>query len=94
MKDRGLASALSMAWELGYTIALPIIIFAIGGRLLDKKLESSPWFLLAGIGVALMISGTAVYYKTVKIISEAEQKDKPGFPPSAPEAHPPLEERE
>ena len=75
MGDRELASALSLAWELGYTIALPIIIFALGGRLLDKKLESSPWMLLAGIGVALMISGTAVYYKTIKIMDEASRKD-------------------
>lgn len=82
MPNQGLSQAMSMAWELGYTIALPIIILALGGRLLDKKLNSSPWFLLAGIGVALMISGTAVYYKTIKIMDEAEKNNKPGFPPS------------
>ena len=75
MSNRGLASALSLAWELGYTIALPIILFAIGGRMLDTKLGSSPWMLLAGIGVALMISGTAVYWKTIKIMDEASKKD-------------------
>ncbi len=74
MANRGLSQALNLAWELGYTIALPIIIFALGGRLLDNKLGSSPWFLLTGIGVALMISGTAVYYKTVKIINEQSKK--------------------
>ena len=64
------AEALALAWNLGYTIAIPLIVFAVGGRWLDKKLESSPWMLLAGIGVALIISGTAVYWKTIKIINE------------------------
>ncbi len=69
-------SAVSLAWELGYTIALPIVLFALGGRLLDKRLDTSPWLLLAGIFIALIISGTGVYYKTVKIMGQFEQKDK------------------
>jgi F0F1-type ATP synthase assembly protein I len=64
---------INLAFELGYTIAIPIVIFALGGRLLDKKLSTSPWLLLAGIFIALIISGTAVYWKTMKIISEEAQ---------------------
>ena len=75
MSNRSITQALGLAWELGYTVAIPIIIFALGGRMLDTKLGSSPWMLLAGIGVALMISGTAVYWKTIKIMNEASKKD-------------------
>ena len=61
-------SALSLAWELGYTIAIPIVALALGGRLLDKKLGTSPWLLLTGIFLSLMVSSWLVYLKTVKII--------------------------
>lgn len=66
----GLWSALALAWELGYTIAIPIVIFAIGGRFLDKKLGSSPIFLLLGILLALVVSGIGVYRKTIKILKQ------------------------
>jgi F0F1-type ATP synthase assembly protein I len=39
-------SALGFAWELGYSIVIPIMIFALVGRILDKKMDTSPWFLL------------------------------------------------
>lgn len=72
----GLWSALALAWELGYTIAIPIVIFAIGGRFLDKKLGSSPIFLLLGILLALIISGIGIYRKTMKIMKESEKSRK------------------
>jgi len=67
-------SALALAWELGYTIAIPIVIFAIGGRFLDKKLGSSPILLLLGILLALIISSVGVYRKTMKVMSETNKK--------------------
>lgn len=60
-------SALNLAWELGYTIALPIVIFGFGGAWLDKKFGTSPAFLLAGIGLSVIISGVAVYRKIIAI---------------------------
>ncbi|MEK7516510.1 MAG: AtpZ/AtpI family protein [Patescibacteria group bacterium] len=63
-------SALALAWELGYTIAIPIVIFAIGGRFLDKKLGSSPIFLLLGILLALIVSGVGVYRRTKRIMNQ------------------------
>ena len=67
----GLLAALSLAWELGYTIAIPIVIFAFLGRFLDKKFDSSPWLILIGIFLALLISGFAVTKKALKIIAAA-----------------------
>lgn len=64
-----LLSALSLAWELGYTIAIPIVILGFGGAWLDKKIGSSPAFLLTGIILSLIISGIAVYRKVKNINS-------------------------
>ena len=58
---------LSLAWELGYTIAIPIALLAFGGALLDKKLATTPLFLLIGIGLALLISGVGVYRKVKQL---------------------------
>jgi len=61
-------SALGLAWKLGYTIAIPLVLFALGGSLLDKKLETSPVFLLAGILVSITITSWLVYKKVVKLL--------------------------
>ena len=60
-------SALNLAWELGYTIALPIVILGFGGAWLDKKWGTSPALLLIGIALSLLISGIAVYRKVKSI---------------------------
>jgi len=64
------ASVLSLAFELGYLIALPIIILALLGRMLDKKMDSSPWFLLGGIIISIVVTTYLVYRKTVSIIDK------------------------
>jgi len=61
-------SALGFAWNLGYSIAVPLVLLALGGRLLDRKLGTSPWMLLAGIMISIIISTFVVYKKTVKIL--------------------------
>lgn len=61
-------NAWQLAWELGYTIAIPIVIFALLGRWADKAWGTSPWLLLAGIVISIMISSFAVYKKVGKIL--------------------------
>ena len=60
-------AALSLAWELGYTIAIPIAVLGFGGAWLDKRFASSPAFLLAGIVLSLIFSGVAVYRKVKNV---------------------------
>lgn len=60
--------ALGLAWELGYTIAVPLVILALAGRLADKWLNSSPWLLLVGVFLSIFISTWLVYRKTKTII--------------------------
>ena len=69
IKDRQW-SVFSLAMELGYIITIPIVLFAIGGRMLDKQLESSPWFLLGGIFISILLTTYLVYKKTMAVINE------------------------
>lgn len=63
-------SALGLAWELGYTIAVPLVLFALVGRFLDKKLGTSPFLLLAGILLSIGVTSWLVYKKTREIIEK------------------------
>ncbi len=47
---------IGFAWGLGYRLALPIVLFALGGRLADKKFDTAPIFLLLGIFSAMALS--------------------------------------
>ena len=57
-----------MVWELGYIIAVPAVLFAFGGRMLDKSLDTSPFLLMAGLGLALMLSMAIIYRKVEKLL--------------------------
>lgn len=67
-KEKNLFSVVSLAWELGYVVAVPLIIFALVGRFLDKKLETSPWIFLLGVVISIIVSVFMVYRKADKII--------------------------
>lgn len=58
----------NIAWELGYTIAIPVLVFAIGGAYLDKKLGTLPLFLILGLVISLFVSGFCVYKKVKQAI--------------------------
>ena len=62
-------SAMSLAWELGYMIAIPLVALALIGRFMDNKLGTTPFLLLIGIIVSVAISSYMVYKKTIDIIN-------------------------
>jgi F0F1-type ATP synthase assembly protein I len=61
-------SMISLAWELGYMIAIPIVVFSLGGALLDRQMGTSPWMLLLGVGSSIILTSFMVYYKMMKIL--------------------------
>jgi hypothetical protein len=73
---RSLWLALSMAWELGYTIAIPIVVFTLLGRWLDKRFDSYPVLFLSGVLFSIILSTIGVYFKAMRILRETE-----GAPP-------------
>lgn len=61
-------SPFSLAFELGYIIAIPIVALGLLGRILDKKFDSSPVLLLVGIFLSIILSSFGIYRKVKKII--------------------------
>lgn len=61
---------LGIAWDLGYLIVLPIVIFGFAGAYADKYYSTSPLFLLIGIGLSLLITTIGVYRKMSTLIRQ------------------------
>lgn len=70
-------SALRFAWELGYTIAIPLVLLALGGALIDRWLNTKPWFLLIGVVLSIGISTIGVFMKAVKVMAEFNRQTQP-----------------
>ncbi len=66
---------IGIAWELGYVIALPLILFALAGKFADTFFHSSPLFFLFGTLLAIIVSTIIVYRKIVKLMND-ENNDK------------------
>lgn len=79
---QALWDALGLAWEMGYTIAIPLIVFALGGRFLDRWIGTAPWLMLIAIAIAIAISSTAITRKIrtvcrVEFSADSKQVDRP-----------------
>lgn len=59
--------ALKLAWDLGYVIAIPAVVFGFGGAYIDTIQGTSPLFLLLGFVLAITLSGIGVYRKVKEI---------------------------
>lgn len=68
--------AIGLAWELGYTIAVPLVVLALLGRLADKWFGTSPWLFLTGVILSIAISSILVVKKTQSIMNAALAEDK------------------
>ena len=60
-KDQGSTTALALVAQLGFSIALPMVVFIGGGAWLDGQMRSAPWFLFVGIFLGLLSAGAALY---------------------------------
>ncbi|MCD4705950.1 AtpZ/AtpI family protein, partial [bacterium] len=65
----------SFAWELGYSIIIPLLFFAIGGRFLDKKFDCSPFIFLLAIVLSILVSTFIIYKKVTQIISPVDKEE-------------------
>jgi ATP synthase protein I len=62
--------ALNIAWELGYTIAIPLVILALVGRWADAHLHTHPWLFLVGIVLAIISSSIILVRKFSKLLRQ------------------------
>ncbi len=66
--DESTMLGFGFAWELGYMIAVPAVLFGFGGAALDRYLHMSPFFTLGGLLFAFVISFISVFRKIREII--------------------------
>jgi len=60
--------ALSLAWQLGFLIAMPIGGFMFLGFLADNFLKTSPLLLIVGLFTGLAITVYEVYHLFIPLI--------------------------
>lgn len=71
---RAFWEAIGYAWQFGFTIVVPLVLFGIGGRLLDRKFGTSPWLFLGGILLSIAISSIALTLRVLRIYRTLESK--------------------
>jgi len=59
--DQNQIRLLAVASQLGFGIAGPLIVFIVGGIFLDKKVGTSPLFLLIGVVFGMIGAGYAIF---------------------------------
>ena len=64
----GLFLSLRLAWNLGFLISVPAVLFGFGGALMDKSYGTSPIFVITGFVLAAVLSGVGVYRKVKEIL--------------------------
>lgn len=62
---------LDTAWRM----AVPVILFAVAGLLLDKKIDSAPWLTLLGVVIGFVFSGILVK-KQIDAINRKERNQE------------------
>lgn len=68
--DGGLWLGVQLAWDLGWIIAIPVVVLGLGGAYLDKYLGTSPLFILLGFILAVSLSFIGVKRKTKEIMKK------------------------
>lgn len=67
---------MGFALQMGYLIAIPLVVLALVGRFIDSVFASSPLFFLIGVLGAITLSTILVYRKTSALLKEVED-DQP-----------------
>jgi F0F1-type ATP synthase assembly protein I len=67
-------SAYELAMNLGFMIVIPIVLFGVGGVMLDKYLGTTPIFIFAGFILAMTSGLGIVYIKTKDIVVMGKPK--------------------
>ncbi len=66
--NKGFWLALNLAWEMGYLIAVPVLLLGVGGAYLDSYLATSPLFVLSGFALAALFSSVSVFRRVRAVL--------------------------
>lgn len=73
-KKPSLVYDISLAFQLGFLVAIPLVGFLVLGVFLDKKFSSSPIFTLLLTIVSLIFVSIEVYYYLLPFLKKKEKK--------------------
>lgn len=59
--------SLAFVWEILIAVAVPAIVFALGGRWLDARLGVFPAFTLIGLALALALTAIIVTRRATRL---------------------------
>lgn len=77
-KDRRYAMlGLRIVGDFGASIAVPVILFVLGGQWLDGKYDKSPWFTILAFVLAALLSARMIYKKAKAYGKEFQSMDTP-----------------
>lgn len=65
-------AALSVMLDVGYIIAVPLVVFLLIGRAIDTKFGTSPLFMLIGMGFAAFASTVYLRKKLSHLVSKLQ----------------------
>ncbi len=67
----GVFQALALTTTIGMELAITVSLGYYGGKYLDAKFATEPWFLLAGVLIGLAV-GVVGIHKTLQVYFERE----------------------
>ena len=69
-KDIKMGYVLAMGTELGFLIAFPLVICVVIGVMIDKKMNTFPWFLLIMVLVGIGLTVIDVYKVVIPFLEK------------------------
>lgn len=74
-KNSTLWVVLGVAWRLGFGIAVPLVVLLSVGRWLDRKYNTSPWLLIAGLVLSFVTTNIIMFREAFRMIKESEDQE-------------------
>lgn|SRR3989338_5029470 len=65
----------SLALELGFIIALPLVLFGLAGKWLDGKMNTYPWLTLGGILFAIALTTVWLVRRMRELMTHNDNDD-------------------
>lgn len=82
--DKNTLRVFGLASQLGFSLAGPLLVFMGGGVLLDRRLHTTPLFILIGAVVGFVVAGVALYDIVKRLPASRPSRRAPPDRPSGP----------
>lgn len=67
---------LTIVGQIGFIIAIPVVVLTLTGHYLDERLGTSPWLLISAIILSLVVSSLILYSRVIKTLQVMDEEGK------------------